>query len=175
AARRVEPGGRDAAHHRLRAREPDRLPLHPRHLVVLVLWRALPGAVPRTDAPRAGRGRVGRNAPPGRLLGRRGARLHALRAALQPDGRARARALRLDRPLALRPRPVLRDARPGARRDAARRARLTRPPAPLAGARRPGPEPRPPRPPPRSPPRAPAAAEPAAPSPAPPRRQQTPQ
>src|SRR5207253_5586491 len=108
--------------------------------VVLVLRRALPGAVPRTDAPRAGRGRVGRNAPPGRLLGRRGARLHALRAPLQPDGRARARALRLDRPLALRPRPVLRDARPGARRDAARRARLTRPPAPLAGARPPGPD-----------------------------------
>src|SRR5439155_383175 len=130
----LEPAARDPAHRRLRAREPDRLPLHPRHLVVLVLRRALPGAVPRTDAPRAGRGRVGRNAPPGRLLGRRGARLHALRAPLQPDGRARARALRLDRPLALRRRPVLRDARPGARRDAARRARLTRPPAPLAGA-----------------------------------------
>ena len=81
------------------------------HLVVLVLRRDLPGPTAGVHPARARRRRARVHAAAGAVLDRHRRRLAAVRAAVGPQGRDRPRAVRLDRPDAVRDRPVARVAR----------------------------------------------------------------
>ena len=102
AAHQLEPAQRDLAQPRASRREPHGVPVDARHLLVLVLRRDAGHAVPELRAQRAGRRRARRHAAARGVLGRHRRRLAAVRAAVGPQGRARAGAVRLDRPDAVR-------------------------------------------------------------------------
>ena len=118
--------------------QPRRLAVDARHLVVLVLRRDLPRPVRRLRARRPGRRRARRHVPARAVLGRHRHRLAAVRAAVGPQGRARPRAVRLDRPDAVRDRPVAREPRLCTRTALAGLDAFLAQPRALARRRRPG-------------------------------------
>ena len=105
----LEPGHRDRAQSALRLRQPRRLAVYAGHLVVLVLRRDLPHAVRELHQGRARRRRARRHVAARDLLGRDRHRVAAVRAPVGTQGGARAGAFRLDRAVAVRDRPVLRE------------------------------------------------------------------
>ena len=100
----------------LRAGQPRRLAVDARHLVVLVLRRDVPRPVRRASRKRRPRRRRARRDVAARaVLGRHRRRIAAVRAAVRAQGRAGAGAVRVDRPDAVRRRPLVRE--PRAARD----------------------------------------------------------
>ncbi len=136
-ADQLEPVHRNLEEPEVRAGQPRRLAVDAGHLLVLVLRRDVPYAVPELRQGRAGRRRTRRHVPAGELLHRHRRRLALVRAAVRASRRTGTRAVRLDRPHAVRRRPVVRDAR-DARHDVVRRRRLSRAAGPLASHRGPG-------------------------------------
>ena len=90
------------------------------HLLVLVLRRDVPDAVRQFHQGRAGRRRARRHAAARDLLDRHRRRLAAVRAAVRTQGRARPRAVRLDRPRRCSPIDLWFASRRPARRRASR-------------------------------------------------------
>ena len=116
ASRRAGPAHRlaavdiDVGQHPRRARIARRVPVDPRHLVVLVLRRAGARAAAAVREERARRQRADRHAAARAVLGRHRHRLAAVRTPVRPQGRDRPGAVRLDRPDGVRGRSVLRGA-----------------------------------------------------------------
>jgi MFS family permease len=104
--RRPQSAVRNLAQHRLRAPEPDGLPVDPRHLVVLALRRAVPRPVPGLRQKRARRRRDAVTLLLADVHGRHRPRFAALRAAVGRARRNRPGAFRFDRPDAVRHRPA---------------------------------------------------------------------
>ena len=109
---------RDLAQPPFRARQPRRLAVDAGHLVVLVLRRDLPDAVRQLHQGCARRRRARRDAAAGDLLGRHRRRLAAVRAPVGAQGRDRPGAVRLDRPVGVRDRSLLREPRARAEQSA---------------------------------------------------------
>ena len=138
-ADQLEPVHRDLEEPPLRAGQPRGLAVDARHLVVLVLRRDLPRAVRRTSRRDIlGGDETRRDAAARAVLGRHRRRLAAVRAAVGAQGRARAGAVRLDRPDAVRHRPVVREPRPARAHGDRRAGAFLAEPRALARRRRPG-------------------------------------
>ena len=107
--------------------------------MVLVLRRHIPHAVRQLHQGRAGRRRACRDAYAGDLFGRHRRRFITLRTPVGAQGRTGLGALRLDRPVTVRHRPVLRQSRAGAAKPR-RRRRVPWQTRALADHRRPDPD-----------------------------------
>ena len=93
----LEPGHRDVEEPALRLRHARGVALDARHLVVLVLRRDVPHAVPQLRQGHPRRRRARGDVPARAVLGRHRRRLAPVRAPVGPQGRDRPRAFRLHR------------------------------------------------------------------------------